>query len=115
MRTFATNTARAVRALCSLLAASCVVLATAACGGEVDADTTAQPGEISIDLAAQDGARLAGARALIEYRNKQQTRVLVDGFGSGEQSATMARVVKGTCDEPGQLAFAFAPIRDGTS
>ena len=117
MRSFSTIAAPLARALCSLLAAGCVVFATACGGDDGDggADTTAQPGQISVDLTAQDGGRLAGARALLEYKAENRTRVLIDGFGSGERSATRARVVSGTCQDPGKLVYALAPIRDGTS
>jgi len=97
------------------LALCCVVFASACGGNGVDADTTSQPGEIAIDLKAQDAARLAGARALLKYKNERQTRIVVDGFDSGEQSATRARLMNGTCSEPGQVPYALSPMRKGIS
>jgi hypothetical protein len=100
------------------LGAVLVVLATlTGCGGSDTADTTGVPGEIEVDLAARGGARVAGARAVLKYQDRQHTRIVVDGFGGGEPAGkdALARVVHGSCDEPGAVAYKLGTLAGDSS
>jgi hypothetical protein len=94
-----------------------VLTTLTACGGSDNADTTGVPGEIEVDLAARGGARVAGARAVLTYQDKQHTRIVVDGFGGGEPVGkdALARVVHGSCDEPGGVAYKLGTLAGDSS
>jgi hypothetical protein len=100
---------------------SIVILAACAmasgCGGS-SAESTDAPGEVAVDLEERNDANVAGARAVLRYESKTRTRVTVDGFDGAERpgaGANPVRVVRGSCDEPGGVAFELKPLRGPTS
>jgi len=109
--------ARAVGVLLAAVTAACLLVACGDSGG--DAELTKQPGEVQVDLEARNGARIAGARAVLTYRSKAETKVRVDGVDisepKGQGDGSPARIVRGTCDKPGKKVYGLEPVRGGSS
>ena len=83
-----------------------------ACGGE-RGESTGTPGEVSVDLTGQNDANIAGARAVLRYIDQDTTLVTVDGLDGAEQpglGTNPVRIIKGSCDRPGKVAFRLPPL-----
>jgi hypothetical protein len=91
----------------ALLLLAIAVLALASCGGS-DADETGAPGEVEFQLSERNDSNSTGVRVLLRYEDEKRTLVQIDGLDEGEPSgggANPARLVKGSCDQPGEVAF----------
>ncbi len=100
-----------------LLLASTTALLVSGCGGS-GSEGTDTPGEVSVDLEQRNDANVVGARAVLRYEDESRTRVTVDGLDGGErpgQGPNPVRVVRGSCDDPGNVAFELKPLRGPTS
>ncbi|HJU48796.1 MAG TPA: hypothetical protein VJ689_11710 [Gaiellaceae bacterium] len=89
------------------------VLALASCGGS-DADDTGAPGEVEFRLSERNDSNSTGVRVVLRYEDEKRTLVRIDGLDEGEPSgggANPARLVKGSCDEPGAVAFELEPLK----
>ena len=96
--------ATAVASVVTLLGGGLVV---AGCGSG-SAEGTDVPGEVSFDLHERNDANVSGARALLRYEGKHSTLVTVDGLDASEQPGAgrnPVRIVKGSCESPGAVAF----------
>ena len=94
------------RVIC-LSAQALIVLASVGCG-EDSGEATGVAGEVSVDLAGQNDANISGARAVLHYVDKGTTLVTVDGLDEAEQPGlgqNPVRIVEGSCDHPGAVAF----------
>jgi hypothetical protein len=98
-----------------------VLLATVAlasgCGGSTG-EETGRPGEVALDLEERNDANVAGARAVLRYEAQDRTHVIVDGLDAGERAGegpNPVRLVRGSCAEPGRVAFQLTPLRGSTS
>ena len=90
-----------------LLGLMLVVLGVVGCGEETG-EGTGVAGEVSFDLAGQNDANIAGARALLRYVDEGTTLVTVDGLDQAEQAGlgpNPVRIVEGTSERPGAVAF----------
>ena len=87
------------------------------CGGENGAEATGESGEVSVDLEGQNDANVAGARAVLRYVDSDRTLITIDGLDAGERGAlgpNAARIVQGSCERPGEVAFELRPL-EGSS
>jgi hypothetical protein len=87
------------------------------CGGENGGAATDEPGEVSVDLEGKNDASVAGARAVLRYVDSDRTLIRIDGLDGGERAAlgpNVARIVAGSCEEPGGVAFELRPL-EGSS
>jgi hypothetical protein len=96
-----------------LVAALGVVVATAlvGCGGGVEG--TGVPGEVAFDLHEANDANIAGARAVLKFVDENSTLVTVDGLDASEQpgrGSNPVRIVEGSCEHPGDIAFALSAL-----
>ena len=106
------RTPRAARRVTRFQAVALAALALApvawvGCGEEA-AEGTGVAGEVSFDLEGQNDANVSGARAVLHYVNEGTTLVTVDGLDQAEQPGlgpNPVRIVKGSCDRPGAVAF----------
>ena len=90
-----------------LLGLMLVVLCVVGCGEEAG-EGTGVAGEVSFDLAGQNDANIAGARAVLRYVDEGTTLVTVDGLDRAEQAGlgpNPVRIVEGSCERPGAVAF----------
>lgn len=90
-----------------LLGLMLVVLGVVGCGEETG-EGTGVAGEVSFDLAGQNDANIAGARAVLRYVDEGTTLVTVDGLDQAEQAGlgpNPVRIVEGSCERPGAVAF----------
>ena len=98
-----------------------VLLVTVALASGCDGsngEATDRPGEVALDLEERNDANVAGARAVLRYEGQDRTHVIVDGFDAGERAGkglNPVRLVRGSCDEPGRVAFQMTPLRGSTS
>ena len=75
---------------------------------EETGEGTGVAGEVSFDLAGQNDANIAGARAVLRYVDEGTTLVTVDGLDQAEQAGlgpNPVRIVEGSCERPGAVAF----------
>jgi hypothetical protein len=87
-------------------------LAVGGCGSG-SAESTDVPGEVAFELHEQNDANVAGARALLRYEGKHSTLVTVDGLDTSEQPGAgrnPVRIVRGSCERPGAVAFRLPPL-----
>ena len=95
-----------------------VAAAASGCGGESNAESTGNPGEVSFDLVAVGDSNVAGARAVLSYVDEANTRITVDGIDEQEPSRGPTNPVqlrRGSCDEPGAVVIELPrPKRAGT-
>lgn len=97
------------------LALPLAVMALAGCGGGSGGEETGTPGEVSIDLSAQNDANITGARAILRYVDDDTTLVTVDGLDGAEQPGlgkNPVRIVEGSCERPGRVAFRLPALTD---
>jgi ABC-type glycerol-3-phosphate transport system substrate-binding protein len=94
------------------------LLVLAGCGGGSDeAETTADPGEITFEL-DEVGDAGAGVRAILTYETPEKTTITVDGLDEGEPAGGGANPVllrSGTCDEPKDVIFELEKLSGATS
>ncbi len=102
-------------------AVSCVALfalAGGGCGGGNGGEGTGEPGEVSVDLTGQNDANVSGARAVFGYVADDRTLVTIDGLDGAERGAlgaNAARIVVGSCEEPGEVAYELRPLDGAVS
>jgi hypothetical protein len=98
---------RRLRSIPWLLGLILAVLGVVGCSEETG-EGTGVAGEVSFDLAGQNDANISGARAVLHYVDEETTLVTVDGLDQAEQAGlgpNPVRIVEGSCDRPGAVAF----------